>query len=260
MAGIEAAGEVSGVAVRLCRELGELETCVALQREVWGFSDAEMVPLHLFVVAPKIGGQVIGAFHGPEMIGFALSVPGTRHGRSYLHSHLLAVVPAYRNAGIGRRIKLFQREEALGRGIELIEWTFDPLEIKNCWLNLEKLGAIARRYNLNQYGATTSALHGGLPTDRLVAEWWLRSRRVEALLRTGARPEFKVEEEVRVPAEISKWKSSPDERGKAAELQARNAQLLQDAFRSGLVSLGYSRDEQGNGKFLLGRWGEDLGL
>jgi predicted GNAT superfamily acetyltransferase len=260
MAGIEAAGEVEGVSVRACHELRELEMCVALQKDVWGFSDAEMVPLHLFVVAPKIGGQVIGAFRQGEMIGFALSVPGTRAGRPYLHSHLLAVAAAYRNAGVGRRIKLFQREDAVARGIGLIEWTFDPLEIKNCWLNLEKLGAIARRYNMNQYGSSTSPLHGGLPTDRLVAEWWLRSSRVETLLRTGARAEFKVEQEVVVPAEINDWKAAPDQRPKAADLQARNAQLLQDAFRRGLAALGYARDEHGNGQFLLGRWDEELKL
>ena len=98
---------------------------------------------------------------------------------AYLHSHMLAVRKQYRNGGLGRRIKLFQREEALRHGFELIEWTFDPLEIKNAYLNIEKLGAIARRYTINQYGITTSPLQGGLPTDRLIAEWWLKSKRVE---------------------------------------------------------------------------------
>ena len=92
---------------------------------------------------------------------------------------MLAVRNEYRNAGLGRQIKLFQREDALARGFELIEWTFDPLEIKNAYLNIERLGAIARRYNVNQYGITSSPLQGGLPSDRLVAEWWLKSKRVE---------------------------------------------------------------------------------
>ena len=83
---------------------------------------------------------------------------------------------------------MFQREDALARGFELIEWTFDPLEIKNAYLNIEKLGAIARRYTVNQYGITSSPLQGGLPTDRLVAEWWLKSKRVESLLQTGTKP------------------------------------------------------------------------
>src|SRR5215475_13238187 len=135
-----AAGQTTGnsptmttdtIVIRKCHDLEELRTAVALQREVWNFSDAELVPLRLFVVAEKVGGQVLGAFDGKEMVGFALSVPGVRGTHSYLHSHMLAVRKEYRNGGLGRRIKLFQRQEALERGFELIEWTFDPLEIKN---------------------------------------------------------------------------------------------------------------------------------
>src|SRR5437660_8839689 len=111
---------------------------------------------------------------------------------------MLAVRSCYRNLGLGRRMKLAQRDDALARGFELMEWTFDPLEIKNAYLNLEKLGAIARRYNINQYGMSSSALQGGLPTDRLVAEWWLRSRRVTALLDRGERPRFEVQERIAV--------------------------------------------------------------
>ena len=169
------------IVIRKCHQLDEMRACVALQKEVWNFSDADLVPLRMFVVAEKVGGQVIGAFAGNEMAGFALSVPGVRGGHSYLHSHMLAVRKQHQNAGLGRRIKLFQREDALARGFELIEWTFDPLEIKNAYLNIEKLGAIARRYTVNQYGITSSPLQGGLPTDRLVAEWWLKSKRVEML-------------------------------------------------------------------------------
>jgi predicted GNAT superfamily acetyltransferase len=169
---------------------------------------------------------------------------------------MLAVRMKYRNTGVGRRIKLFQREDALEGGFELIEWTFDPLEIKNAYLNLERLGAIARRYNINQYGASYSPLHGGLPTDRLVAEWWLRSKRVEKLLAGMAVPSFKVEEKVVVPAEIYAWKSSEADRGKAAQVQEQNRDMLRSAFARGLSALGYRRDEEGNGSFLLGKWEE----
>ena len=93
---------------------------------------------------------------------------------------MLGVLPAYRDAGVGRSLKLQQREEALARGIELIEWTFDPLELKNAFFNIERLGAIVRRYCENQYGITTSPLHGGLPTDRCLAEWWLASPRARS--------------------------------------------------------------------------------
>src|SRR5205085_1868843 len=111
--------------------------------------------------------------------GFCFAIPGIKSaiksgdkpgdkpgGQPYLHSHMLGVLPEYHNARIGRRLKLRQREEALSRGIALIEWTFDPLELKNAFLNIQRLGAIVRHYYPNQYGTTSSPLHGGLPTDR----------------------------------------------------------------------------------------------
>jgi len=261
MAGVEAAGTDAvareRIVVRSCEADSELMACVELQKEVWGFSDAELIPLRLFMVAQRIGGQVLGAFDGNELVGFGLGIPGMRAGHPYLHSHMLAVRTTYRNSGVGRRIKLFQREDALARGFELIEWTFDPLEIKNAFLNLERLGAIARRYNINQYGTSLSPLQGGLPTDRLVAEWWLKSKRVEALLGSGKLPRFEVEETVTVPAEIYRWKASEADRGRAAQVQEHNRGLLISAFGRGLAALGLKRDEEGNGSFVLGKWDEE---
>jgi predicted GNAT superfamily acetyltransferase len=244
------------VVIRTCNGLDELRACVALQKEVWNFTDSELVPLRMFVVAEKVGGQVMGAFAGGEMVGFALSVPGTRSGKIYLHSHMLAVRADHRNGGLGRRLKLSQRDEALSRGIELIEWTFDPLEIKNAYLNIERLGAIARRYHVNQYGITSSPLQGGLPSDRLVAEWWLKSSRVQSLLRDASKPRFETLETISVPAEIYEWKSSPATRERAREVQDCNRKDFLQAFSNGLAVLGYARDQQGAGKFLLGRWEE----
>src|SRR5215470_5644254 len=193
------------IQLRRCHGIEEFRACVAIQKEVWNFTDSELIPLRMFVVADKVGGQVMGAFEGSTMVGFALSVPGTRTGHIYLHSHMLAVRKEFRNAGLGRRMKLMQREDALARGIELIEWTFDPLEIKNAYLNIEKLGAISRRYNINQYGITSSPLQGGLPSDRLIAEWWLKSKRVEALLASGKVPAGEAVETIEVPALIYEW-------------------------------------------------------
>ncbi len=244
------------VKLRNCTEVEEFRTCVALQKDVWGFADNELVPLRIFSLAPKIGGQVIGAWDGEALIGFAFSIPGTRNGHAYLHSHMLAVRSDYRNSGLGRRIKLFQREDAIANGYELMEWTFDPLEIKNAYFNLERLGAIARRYNINQYGITSSPLQGFLPTDRLVAEWWLTSRRVQTLLSRGKRPIFRQEMRVEVPAEIYAWKANAETRQKAAGLQSRNREQFLSAFSRGLACLGYERDAQGNGAFLLGHWDE----
>jgi predicted GNAT superfamily acetyltransferase len=244
------------ITIRRCEGLEELRACVALQKEIWNFSDAELVPLRIFVVAEKVGGQVMGAFAGTEMVGFALSVPGTRSGHIYLHSHMLAVRKDHRNRGLGRRLKLLQRKDALARGIELIEWTFDPLEIKNAYLNLEKLGAIARRYNINQYGITSSPLQGGLPSDRLIAEWWLKSRRVETLVATGKVPGFNRELTIAVPAQIYEWKAAAETRREAQEVQERNRKQFLRAFDTGLAVLGYEHDVAGNGKFMLGHWDE----
>src|SRR5580693_609995 len=260
MAASQVAGEASlssdAIVIRHCRGLDELRACVALQKNVWNFSDAELVPLRMFVVAEKVGGQVMGAFEGNEMVGFALSVPGTRSGHVYLHSHMLAVRKDHRNSGLGRRLKLLQREDALARGIELIEWTFDPLEIKNSYLNIEKLGAIARRYTINQYGITSSPLQGGLPSDRLIAEWWLKSKRVETLLATGKNPAVVSESSIVVPAQIYEWKAAGETRGLAQKVQERNRAQFLIAFSQGLAVAGYERDGEGNGKFLLGHWDE----
>lgn len=241
--------------IRACKDIHELEACVALQKEVWNFDDVDLIPLRLFVVATKIGGQVIGAFDGDELIGFAMSIPGTRNGNPYLHSHMLAVRESFRNTGLGKKLKLAQRSDALERGIRLIEWTFDPLEIKNAWLNIERLGAIARRYNPNQYGMSSSPLQGGLPTDRLVAEWWLDSERVSSVL-AGSHPIAETEIHIFVPAGIYDWKRSADPRAK--EVQTQNRQLFQKSFSDGLAVLRFQRDAQKNGTYLLGRWNEGL--
>ena len=244
--------------LRHCTTLEEFHACVALQKEVWGFSDVELVPLRIFSLAPKIGGQVVGAWEGETLVGYAMAIPGNRYGHPYLHSHMVAVREGYRNTGLGRRLKLFQRDDAIARGYELMEWTFDPLEIKNSYFNLERLGAIARRYNVNQYGITESPLQGFLPTDRLVAEWWMNSRRVSTLL-TGGRPTVLVEERIDVPHEVYEWKADVAARSQAQEVQDRNRKLLQSAFARGLSCLGYGLDPQENGRFLLGRWDESWG-
>ncbi|HEY6250287.1 MAG TPA: GNAT family N-acetyltransferase [Candidatus Angelobacter sp.] len=247
------------ITIRQCTGIEEFKACVALQKEVWKFEDADLVPLRMFVVADKVGGQIIGAFAGDSLVGYVFSVPGTRAGHSYLHSHMLAVSETYRNRGLGRDLKLAQRQDALERGFELIEWTFDPLEIKNAWLNIARLGAIARRYYQNHYGYTTSVLHQGLPTDRLVAEWWLKSKRVLNLLDSGKEPVFQTTREINVPTEIYSWKAATDERHKAAEVQNRNCEQFLQAFSQELAVLGYKRDGAGNGSFLLGHWDEQWG-
>lgn len=144
----------------------EFAEAVDLQKRIWNFADIELLPVRLFVVANKVGGQTFGVFDGGRMVGFLLAIPGIKRGaEGYLHSHMLGVLPEYRDRGLGRMLKLKQREDALARAIELVEWTFDPLEIKNAFFNMERLGAIVRRYVENQYGTSSSPLQGdSLPT------------------------------------------------------------------------------------------------
>jgi predicted GNAT superfamily acetyltransferase len=242
--------------IRSVSTLEEFARCVALQIAVWGYNDGDTVPRRVFVVAERIGGQVLGAFDGDTMVGFAMSLPGYRDGRSYLHSHMLAVLPEYRNAGIGRRLKLAQRDEAIARGFDLMEWTFDPLEIRNAHLNIARLGAIARRYQPDFYGPSTSPLQGGLPTDRLYAEWWLRSPRVASVLR-GEVQHPQIIERVTVPQAIYQWKREVEQRGFAQALQISIREALQSAFHRGLSVVAFERDADGNGCYLLGPWKED---
>ncbi len=236
----------------------QFDQCVALQDTVWGYEPSDAMSQKVFLLASEIGGQVIGAFEGDALVGYAMALPGVRNGHAYLHSHHLAVLPALRNRGVGRRLKLAQREDAIVRGIELMEWTFDPLEIRNAHLNIAKLGAVIRRYRRNFYGSSSSPLQGGLPTDRIVAEWWLKSKRVERTLR-GETTVFEVKEQVTVPASIYEWKASPMYREAARKLQASNAAVLEGAFASGLTVLGYKRGSEGDGTFQLGHWDESLG-
>jgi predicted GNAT superfamily acetyltransferase len=164
----------------------EMKPCVGLQQQVWGYTPLDTVPDQIFIVAAKTGGHVLLARDGDQPIGFALAFAAARHGRTYLHSHMVAVLEEYQNRGVGRLLKLAQREDALQRGFDLIEWTFDPLQLKNARFNITRLGAIIRHYLPNLYGQTSSRLHAGLPTDRLVAEWWVRSPRVKAVLAGAA--------------------------------------------------------------------------
>ncbi|HEY4741112.1 MAG TPA: hypothetical protein VIH76_11005 [Candidatus Acidoferrales bacterium] len=168
------------VEIRHCRTIAEYEECLHLEQVTWG--QGILVPTAIFVVAQETGGQILGAYAGKEMVGFTLALAGVHEGRPFLHSHMTAVLEPFRDRGVGRKLKLFQRDDALARGFQLVEWTFDPLELKNAHFNFMRLGAIARRFIPNCYGVTESPLHAGMPTDRLVAEWWLDSPRVNSLL------------------------------------------------------------------------------
>jgi predicted GNAT superfamily acetyltransferase len=255
------------IAIRPCEGFDELEACVQLQVEIWGYDPGDVFPRKGYRVAQKIGGQLIGAFDaalsgnaeifGPEsLVGFVFSLPGVKTGagepEAYLHSHMLAVRESYRDRGLGAQLKREQRREALARGIRRIEWTFDPLEIKNAFLNIHKLGAMVRGYIVNFYGVSSSRLQGGLPTDRLVAEWQLDSPRVKAMLAGRPVASQPIEERIRVPASIYQWKASEAGRERALAVQLENRRKFQQAFSQGLAVLGFVLDGEGNGVFELG--------
>ena len=246
-------GGGSAIAVRPLTSESEFHGAVELQKQIWGFNDLELLPKRLFIVATKVGGQAFGAFDGNRMIGFCLAIPGLKPGGgSYLHSHMLGVLPEYRDAGVGRLLKLAQRDDAMARGIKLVEWTFDPLEIKNAYFNMERLGTIVRRYVRNQYGTTTSPLHGGLPTDRCVAEWWIDSPRVKAIV-NGGPPAARLEilERLAVPADIGTIRREEPKR--ARQIQQEISQSFEMQFGHGLAVVGVARTPEA-GVYLFGKW------
>lgn len=240
------------IEVRALTDHADLVRAVELQRRIWGFADVDLLPTRLFVVATKIGGQVFGAFDGGRMIGYCLAIPGLKAGgKFYLHSHMLGVLPEYRDAKVGRRLKMAQRDEALARGVDLMEWTFDPLELKNAFFNIERLGCVIRRYVRNQYGITSSQFDLGMPTDRCTAEWWLADSRVEALLAGGAVERGDVEAAIEIPVAVAEWRASDVKR--AREVQARVGDQFEEHFSRGLAVTGFERAET-VGRYLLGRW------
>jgi predicted GNAT superfamily acetyltransferase len=246
-------GAAQSVIIRAISTHQEFRDAVQLQKQIWGFDDLDVLPVRMFVVAIKVGGQVLGAFDGERMIGFCLAIPGLRpDGKPYLHSHMLGVLREYRDKGIGRLLKLQQREETLARSIDLIEWTFDPLEIKNAYLNIERLGAVIRHYVRNQYGTTTSHLHGGLPTDRCIAEWWIASPRVKAAVAGGApvaRPE--TVERIVVPADIADIRQNDPQR--ARQIQQEISNRFEAYFDRGLAVVGVEKSAEA-GTYLFGPW------
>jgi len=244
--------QVASIEIRQLFQLQEFEEVVGLQKSIWSFTDVELLPLRFLVVASKVGGHVFGAYDGLRMIGFCFAIPGIKpDGHPYLHSHMLGVLPEYRNAQVGRSLKLRQREDALARGIALIEWTFDPLELKNAFLNIERLGAIVRVYKENQYGTTSSPLHGGLPTDRCIAEWWINSPRVRSVFTGPQTIPAATAERISYPSDIAVIREQDGAR--AREIQQTNARLFLDAFARGLVVTGFERTDS-EGVYLLEPW------
>lgn len=169
--------------IRPLYAIPELREVIALEQEIWGSSVPEdAVGIPLFVATLKRGAILLGAFAGGRLVGFVFSFPGLKNGRPMQWSHMLGVRPECRGSGIGRELKLEQRRACLAMGIDLMEWTFDPLVAVNARLNFRRLGVVVEDYAVNVYGDSPSPLHKGAPTDRFIAQWRMRSPRVEAVL------------------------------------------------------------------------------
>ena len=247
------------IAVRHLSTREEYDRCCELEEAVWGGEQRDLVPSSIFAVVKETGGQVLGAFFGDEMVGFTLGMAAfheapeasAAHGPGpYLHSHMTAVLPEHRDKGIGRLLKLFQRQDALARGIRLVEWTFDPLEMRNAHFNLMRLGAVVRKFRPNFYGITTSHLHAGMPTDRLVAEWWIDSRHAKRVIMEAEREKPLSAQAVRiaVPKEMADWRKTDAPRAIAEQTRIREQFLA--AIEKNFVATAIEQTVQG-GQYVL---------
>jgi predicted GNAT superfamily acetyltransferase len=232
----------------------ELAGCVALQREIFALPEVELSPVRHFIVTARAGGFTLGAFVEKKLIGFVLSVPAFLGNDKFFYSHMTAVRPEFQSYGIGARLKWTQREKALAKGVGFIKWTFQPVQARNAFFNLEKLGVIVREYQPNFYGTDYSTTHEqdgklGFDSDRLFAEWHLESEKVVALSKGES---FAERAEVKKTIEIpNDWnalvKTNPQ---KAILEQTRIKNEFQSAFSEGLIGRSFERSET-NPKYLL---------
>ena len=173
----------SDITLRPLETRDDYESCVRLQREMWGKNFLDVVPAAILMVSQRVGGVAAGAFdRNRRLLGFVFGVSGVRDGELAHWSDMLAVRPEVRRRGLGKRLKLYQRELLLSYGVHVAYWSFDPLVASNANLNLNGLAARPVEYVVDMYGDTGSTLHSGLETDRLIVEWRLTDPHVERVL------------------------------------------------------------------------------
>jgi predicted GNAT superfamily acetyltransferase len=237
------------VVVRECTTIAELDACVRLQREVFGLPDMEISPRRHLIVSRAAGGWTLGAFVGDELVGFVHHLAAVRGDEIFGYSHMMAVAESQQNRGLGARLKWAQRERAMAEGRGFIKWTWDPMRARNAHFNLNRLGVIVRAYVLNFYGTdytTTAGEFGqplGLDSDRLFAEWHLRSPRVEACAR-GEAPAHDGEPAaaIVIPPDWTALMREDSETARRELLRVRTE--FQQAFAAGLVCAGFERDKE----------------
>ena len=235
------------IEIRECVTLQELSECVQLQREVFALPEVELSPVRHLIVTKNAGGFTFGAFDGDRLAGFVLSVPAFVDDRRAFYSHMTAVRSEYQGHGIGARLKWAQRERALAEGVPYIKWTFEPVKSRNAYFNLEKLGAIVRKYYVDFYGTdyTTTAQTEkkiGLASDRLIAEWELESEKVQALAKGDQWTEAsEPAARIAAPPDFLDLVRRDAEAALAEQLRIRGE--FQAAFDEGLVGRGFDRTD-----------------
>ena len=268
--------------IRDLHTLPEFRAVVELERRIWGYTDsADLVTVPVFIITVKRGGILIGAFSRDEMIGFAFSIVGVKNGRAMQWSHMMGVAPDHRRTGLGRRLKLAQRDRALAAGFDLMEWTFDPLQALNAHLNFSRLGVVCEEYVENLYGDSTSALHRGTPTDRFVVQWQLATPHVERRItassglalraqdaidapvvnETSVAGEWRRPDRIRLPVSDRRvWVEIPmgftemqqDAPDLALEWRLHSREIFQTLFARGYRAVDFELDRQGRrGRYLF---------
>jgi predicted GNAT superfamily acetyltransferase len=246
---MSAVPEISNITIREINDVAQMRAVEELQKEVWGIPDLDVVPMTHLVAAREAGGVLIGAFDGDALLGFVYGFPSFERGQLAHHSHMLAVKPGYRNLDLGRRLKLAQREHVIGQGIDLVSWTFDPLQSRNAHFNFTKLGVIADRYLPNFYGEDAASFLHQTGTDRLWVSWFVSSERVERLI-SGATEEISLDDEqvtIDIPSDID---SLPRET--ALRLREETRTAFTEALKAGYVVQSFVRDKA-VGKYILSR-------
>jgi predicted GNAT superfamily acetyltransferase len=231
------------VAIREIGQPAEMRAVEELQKEVWGIPDLDVVPLTHLVAAKEAGGVLIGAFDGDTLVGFVYGFPSFERGQLAHHSHMLAVKPAYRNFDLGRRLKLAQRDHVKAQGIELISWTFDPLQSLNAHFNFNKLGVIADRYLPNFYGEDAASFLHQTGTDRVWVSWFISRERGDPM---AGEDQVVIE----IPSDINALvQQSPET---ALRWRAETRRAFTEALNAGYIVRSFIRDQSG-GKYLLSR-------
>ncbi len=246
------ASETPAIVIRQVQTFPELRAVEEMQQEVWGVPDLDVVPMTHLVAAMAAGGVLLGAFDRETLVGFVYGFVAQEDGEIAHHSHMLGVKHAYRNFNLGYKLKLAQREAVLAQGINLITWTFDPLQSLNAYFNFTKLGVISDRYLINFYGEEAASFLHQTGTDRFWVKWVLNSERVlRRINKTDLAPEDPADKVlVEIPGDINVIQQESPQA--AREWRERTRRELAYALADGYVVVDFYRREN-KGIYILGR-------